>query len=35
MKLQTLKGNYDIDYLGHAYTVYEIWGLEIWSQQTS
>lgn len=30
-------GNYDIDYLGHAYTVYGkcTWGLEIWSQQTS
>lgn len=32
---ETHYGNYDIDCLGHAYTVYGKWGLEIWSEQTA
>lgn len=32
---ETHYGNYDIDCLGHAYTVYGNWGLEIWSEQTA
>lgn len=32
---ETYYGNYDIDCLGDAFTVYGKWGFEIWSEQTA